>query len=131
MPRAELEKLVRKFMTPLQVVRGQDDLVEKLKAFDFESGKKLADLLLEDVLPVVPEGVTIVVSPDDCLGALPFEMLTLNGEGRIQETAGLPRDRRGPIPWRPESRGLLPVDYCSDSYQGRWRIRPSLTIACW
>ncbi|MGO9570575.1 MAG: CHAT domain-containing protein [Desulfomonilaceae bacterium] len=90
-PRAELEGLVRKFMTPLKIVAGQDDLVEKLKAFDFESGKKLADLLVADVLPVVPEGVTIVVSPDDCLGSLPFEMLTLNGEGRIQETAGLPQ----------------------------------------
>ena len=40
---------------------------------------------------VVPEGVTVAVSPDDCLGALPFEMITLNGEGRIQETAGLPQ----------------------------------------
>jgi tetratricopeptide (TPR) repeat protein len=90
-PRGELENLVRKFMTPLKVIAGQDDLSEKLKAFDFESGKKLADLLVADVLPVVPEGVTVVVSPDDCLGALPFEMLTLNGEGRIQENAGLPQ----------------------------------------
>jgi tetratricopeptide (TPR) repeat protein len=90
-PRADLESLVRKFMTPLKVVAGQDDLVEKLKAFDFASGKKLADLLLEDVLSVVPEAVTVVVSPDDCLGALPFEMLTLNGEGRIEETGGLPQ----------------------------------------
>ena len=91
MPRQELETLVRKFMTPLTIVAGQDDLVEKLKGFDFESGKKLADYLLADVLPVVPEGATIVVSPDDCLGSLPFEMLTLNGEGRIQETAILPQ----------------------------------------
>ncbi len=90
-PRPEIESLVRKFMTPLKIVAGQDDLVEKLRAFDFESGKKLADLLVADVLPVIPEGATIIVSPDDCLGALPFEMLTLNGEGRIQETAGLPQ----------------------------------------
>jgi tetratricopeptide (TPR) repeat protein len=89
--RMELENLVRKFMTPLRVVGGQDDLMEKLKAFDFESGKRLADLLLQDILSVVPEGATIVISPDDCLGALPFEMLTLNGEGRIEETGGLPQ----------------------------------------
>jgi tetratricopeptide (TPR) repeat protein len=94
MPRQELEKLVRKFMTPLKVVAGQDDLVEKLKAFDFESSKKLADLLTGDVLPVVPEGVTIVLSPDGCLGSLPFEMLTLNGEGRVEEGAGLPQITR-------------------------------------
>ncbi len=48
-PRAELESLVRKFMAPLKIVAGQDDLVEKLKSFDFTSGKKLADLLLEPV----------------------------------------------------------------------------------
>jgi tetratricopeptide (TPR) repeat protein len=90
-PRAELEKLVKKFMTPLQVIPGQDDLAEKLKSFDFDSGKKLADSLLGDVLPVVPEGATIVVSPDDCLGSLPFEMLVLNGDGRIKESSGLPQ----------------------------------------
>ena len=39
-PRADLESLVLKFMTPLKVVAGQDDLVEKLRAFDFESGKE-------------------------------------------------------------------------------------------
>jgi tetratricopeptide (TPR) repeat protein len=89
--RAKLENLVRKFMTPLKVAAGQDDLVAKLKEFDFESGKKLADLLLEDILPVVPTGVTVIVSPDDCLGGLPFEMLTLNAEGRIEETAALPQ----------------------------------------
>lgn len=90
-PRTDLESMVLKFMTPLKIVAGQDDLVEKLKSFDFASGKELADLLLEDVLPGVPEGATLMVSPDDCLGALPVEMLTLNGEGRIQETAGLPQ----------------------------------------
>jgi hypothetical protein len=89
--RVELENVVRKFMTPLKVEGGQDDLVEKLKAFDFASGKTLADLLVADVLPVVPEGVTIVISPDDCLGSLPFEMLILNEEGRIQETGSLPQ----------------------------------------
>ena len=66
MPRAELEMLVKRFMTPLQVIPGQDDLVKKLKAFDFDSGKKLADSLLGDVVPVIPEGATMVVSPDDC-----------------------------------------------------------------
>jgi len=90
-PRAELEKLVTQFMIPLQVVPGQDDLVEKLKAFDFGSGKRLADSLLGDVIPVVPEGATMVVSPDDCLGSLPFEMLVLNGDGRIKESSGLPQ----------------------------------------
>ncbi len=91
MPRAELEELVKKFMTPLQVVPGQDDLVEKLKAFDFNAGKKIADLLLRNILPIVPEGVIILISPDDCLASLPFEMLILDGDGRIRESSGLPR----------------------------------------
>jgi tetratricopeptide (TPR) repeat protein len=89
--RGEFEALLRKFMTPVKVVPGQDDLVQKLKAFDFASGKKLTDLLVGDILLIVPEGAAIIVSPDDCLGTLPFEMLPLSGEGLIEETAGLPQ----------------------------------------
>ena len=90
-PRAELEQLVRKFMTPLQVIPGQDDIVEKLKSFDFDSGKKIADLLLKNILQSVPEGDVISISPDDCLASLPFEMLILKGNGRIKESSELPQ----------------------------------------
>ncbi len=153
MPRAELEELVKKFMTPLQVIPGQDDMIEKLKSFDFDSGKKIADLLLKNILHMVPEGAIISVSPDDCLASLPFEMLILNGDGRIKESSELPQIEgvqflgdRNPVvycqsitaltltrtlanPAKPEDRILVMADPVFDAKDPRVEKQPVRTAA--
>jgi tetratricopeptide (TPR) repeat protein len=89
-PRKDLEALVRKFREPLEVTPGQDRYTEKLKSFDFDAGKKLADLLLADLLPDLPKGTPVIVVPDQCLGVLPFEMLVLNTGGAIKLDKKIP-----------------------------------------
>jgi tetratricopeptide (TPR) repeat protein len=81
-PRKEVDDLVRKFREPLEIA-AEESIVEKAKQFDFVPGKKLADLLLADILPDLPKGAPLIIVPDDSLGVLPFEMLVLNDGGRI------------------------------------------------
>lgn len=82
--REELEAIIRRFRKPLEV--GPEESVEaKLRMFDFDAGKKLSDLLLSEVLHALPQGASLIVVPDDCLGVLPFEMLVLGGDGIVTE----------------------------------------------
>ena len=62
---------------------GPEGFIEKLKKFDFSAGKQLTDVLLGDVLSVLPKDTPIIVVPDGSLGVLPFEALPLNSSGRI------------------------------------------------
>lgn len=90
--KTDVEDLVRKFRTPL-VVESSDNYqqrLEKLRSFDFSSGKKLADLLLGDILPNLPAHAPVIIIPDDSLADLPFEMLVLNQGGRIEERNNIP-----------------------------------------
>jgi hypothetical protein len=64
--------------------------MEKLRSFDFVLGKKLADLLVGDMLSDLPANVPVIIIPDDSLSDLPFEMLVLNDGGKIDEKGGLP-----------------------------------------
>ncbi len=80
-PRKGLDKLVRKFREPLEV--SERYFVKKLKSFDFACGKKLSDLLLSDMLSDLPEGIPVIVIPDDSLGVVPFEMLVLKDSGKV------------------------------------------------
>ncbi|MCX5871757.1 MAG: tetratricopeptide repeat protein, partial [Deltaproteobacteria bacterium] len=81
--RGELDGMVRQFRQPMEVVPGKDTIADKLRSFDFQTGKKLADILVTDMLAGLPNGTPVIIVPDDCLGTLPFEMLPLNGQGRI------------------------------------------------
>jgi hypothetical protein len=81
-PRKVVDSLVRKFREPLEL-GPDDDQIKKLKAFDFNCGKKLSDILLTDILTDLPKGTPLIVIPDDSLGVLPFEMLVLNDGGKV------------------------------------------------
>lgn len=89
-PRQEIENLVLRFRKPLEIVPGEDDFDEKLRSFDLAAGKTLSDLLLSDVLEILPRHVPLIVAPDGILGTLPFEMLALNGQGSIKTDKDLP-----------------------------------------
>jgi len=88
-PRNDLEKAVLEYRKPLEVVAGKE-LVEKLASFNLPIGKELSDLLLSDVLDLVPKGASIIIVPDDCLGTIPFEMLTLNDKGSVKTDKAIP-----------------------------------------
>lgn len=88
--RKSLDELVRKFREPLEMVAGRDDVVEKLKSFDLDTGRKLAGLLMGHALQYLPSGKPLLIVPDDSLGVLPFEMLVLDEEGRICSDGELP-----------------------------------------
>lgn len=87
--RDELEALIGKFREPLHVKRGES-VEARITNFDFASGRKLAKILLADVLPEIPKDVPLIIVPADCLGVLPFEALLLNGEGKIFDNDGIP-----------------------------------------
>lgn len=90
--RMELENLVRAFREPLEFRPCEEnpDPVRKLESFDFNSGKRLADLLLGSLIAHIPKGANIIIIPDECLGLIPFEMLPLNNSGEIVERKGFP-----------------------------------------
>ncbi|MBI5570197.1 MAG: tetratricopeptide repeat protein [Desulfomonile tiedjei] len=87
--RKELDTLVRNFREPLDI-RPEENILEKIVKFDFESGKKLADILLSDILPELPKDAPLIIVPADCLGVLPFEMLVLNDGGIVVMKDGIP-----------------------------------------
>lgn len=88
-PRTEVARLVRTFRDPMEVKPGES-LEDKLKSFDFQAGKKLADLLIAPLLGDLPEGTPLIVVPDDSLGVLPFEMLVLNEGGKVNAEKQIP-----------------------------------------
>ncbi|MBM4329272.1 MAG: CHAT domain-containing protein, partial [Deltaproteobacteria bacterium] len=88
--RDDLDMLVRTFRAPLEIHQGDEDPMGKLKSFDLRSGKKLADLVLGEILADLPAGVPVIVVPDDSLGVTPFEMLALNDAGKVTEKDEIP-----------------------------------------
>lgn len=80
--RPKIDLLVEKFRDPLEI-ESNDSLADKLGRFDFATGKKLADILLRDILSDLPRDVRLIVVPDGSLGILPFEALVLNDHGRV------------------------------------------------
>ncbi len=101
--RKEIDELVRKFRDPMEL--GPEDrraclkqrlnpsvcLMRKISTFDFASGKKLADLLLGEILSDLPKDTPVIVVPDGSLGVVPFEMLVLNDGGKIVIDQGIPQ----------------------------------------
>jgi tetratricopeptide (TPR) repeat protein len=80
--RKELDSLVRTFRGPFETTGG-DITRENLAKFDFVSGRKLAEILLKDVLDELPHKAPVIIVPDDALGTLPFEALVLKDGGKI------------------------------------------------
>ncbi len=79
----ELASLVRKFRSRVEVGASSADIFDQLKNFDFDAGQKLYSILLGDVVGKIPPNAVVFISPDDILGALPFEMLTPKNSARI------------------------------------------------
>lgn len=87
--RKEMDVLVDKFRKPMEMDE-TGITAEKLRSFDFATGKKLADILLADILGDLPKGAPVVIVPGGCLGGLPFEMLVLNAGGSITKDTKAP-----------------------------------------
>ncbi len=81
-PREQVDGLIRKFRQPMEV-GPEDSLEKKLISFDFDSGKRLSDLLLSDILSALPKNAPLIIIPDGSLGVVPFEMLVLNDGGKV------------------------------------------------
>ncbi|MGO8878535.1 MAG: CHAT domain-containing protein [Desulfomonilaceae bacterium] len=84
-PRNDMLTLVQRFRSKVEVKNNDAELIKKLKGFDFETGNRLEAILLEGVLEFLPEKVPLILVPDDVLGSLPFEMLPLTKEGKVEE----------------------------------------------
>lgn len=74
----DLEKFVKKFRAPLENLR--------FAHFDHETGRKLYDSLLREVMEVVPKGSPIIIVPDGPLSVLPFEALVTGGSPQWQKS---------------------------------------------
>jgi len=79
--RDELGELVHTFRKPLETA--------ELSKFDLVSGKKIADLLLQDILGHLPKNTPVIIVPDGVLNLLPFESLVLNSGGEIKKDKGI------------------------------------------
>jgi len=88
-PKKEVDALVREFRKTVELAEGEAPR-DKAKQFDFVTGKKLADLLLGDILADLPKSLPLIIVPDGQLGVIPFEMLVLNDGGRIAFDKGKP-----------------------------------------
>ncbi len=74
--RKELQELVARYRKPLEITHSGEAFT-KLESFDVGASRKLADLLLGDVLQFIPKGAPLIIVPDDCLAVAPFETLLL------------------------------------------------------
>ena len=88
-PEKQLEDLVQKCRRAMET-GPEESIMEKVKSFDFASGKKLADLLLADILPDLPKDAPLIIIPDGPLGVVPFEMLVLNDGGKVHTDKTIP-----------------------------------------
>lgn len=81
--RKEIDQLIRTVRAGVEM-NEQGITREKLTSFDLSSGNRLANILLGDILEVLPEKAPLMIVPDDSLGALPFEILPLSKSGAIR-----------------------------------------------
>ncbi|MEW6348591.1 MAG: CHAT domain-containing protein [Thermodesulfobacteriota bacterium] len=88
--RTRVNELVRAFRDCMES-KEEGVTTRFLQGFDFRAGKRLADVLLSDVLPELPPGTPLTVVPDDCLEVLPFEMLVLDDRGKVVTGRGRPK----------------------------------------
>lgn len=88
--RGDLENLVSTFRKPMEIVPGKDKFIEKLGSFDLAMGRRLSEVLVSDILALLPKNAPLLIVPDDSLGTLPFEMLVLNDTGTLKTDKDLP-----------------------------------------
>lgn len=82
--RNTIDEAVRRFRVPMELVES-GAIEEGLRAFDFEAGAHLREMLLGEVLPLLPAGASLIIVPDDCLGVIPFETLPLTDGGKVSD----------------------------------------------
>lgn len=87
--RGQLEQTVARFRKAVEL-DSTEDFISKLKSFNLDLGNQIGSLLLKDLIQHVPEGSALIIAPDECLGMLPFEMLPLDGTGRIRTDGRIP-----------------------------------------
>ncbi len=87
--RSEVDSLVRRYREPLEI-DSTDSSTAKLRSFNFAAGKRLSDILLQDITPDLPKNAHVIVVPDDSLAVLPFEMLVLNDRGIVTTDGATP-----------------------------------------
>ena len=87
--RDDLKSLVQKFIRSMDM-SVEASVEEGLSKFDFAAGKQLADLLLGDALPLLPEATPVIIVPDGALCRLPFEALGLNEGGKVKTNGNIP-----------------------------------------
>ncbi len=90
LPRRVLQCRVNDFRDPLDMESGSRRPADKLKSFDFRTGKKLFDELVAPVLSDLPAGAHVVIVPDDCLHLVPFEALSKNDKGQVKSDRRIP-----------------------------------------
>lgn len=92
MSRPQLDRVIRQFRKPLEITPGlsPEGAIARLASFNLSAGRQLAKLLLEDLLPLLPQGEPVIVIPDDELGVVPFEALVLNDDGKVMTDAQIP-----------------------------------------
>ncbi|MEQ8225495.1 MAG: CHAT domain-containing protein, partial [Candidatus Eremiobacterota bacterium] len=87
--REELNNLVNEYRNYFSTVKDYSEL----SSFKPETGKKLYDLLLKDLLAEI-KGEKIIIIPDEILGVLPFEALVSEMPSQINTVQG----QFGPYP---------------------------------
>jgi tetratricopeptide (TPR) repeat protein len=85
----QVDALVQEFRKTAELA-DSEKILDKVKRFDFPTAKKLADLLLGDVLPDLPPKAPLIIVPDGQLGLIPFEMLVLNTGGEVKRDKKIP-----------------------------------------
>ncbi|MEW6347920.1 MAG: tetratricopeptide repeat protein [Thermodesulfobacteriota bacterium] len=88
-PRREVDAAargLRQSLTP----RENEPIVRTLERFDLTAAGRLSQILLAPVLTEIPEGASLIILPDESLGALPFEVLPLDGRARVNSSSRLP-----------------------------------------
>lgn len=83
----KLSMMVEKTLDPLLSVEGRKADFENLRSFN---SINLTQLLLGKIIGDLPENEHLIIVPDDCLQKLPFELLMLNSDIRVNHEKGFP-----------------------------------------
>lgn len=83
----KLSMMVEKTLNPLLSVKGEKADFENLKNFD---AINLTQLLLGKIIGDLPQNEHLIIVPDDCLQKVPFELLMLNSDVRVDHEKGFP-----------------------------------------
>ncbi len=89
---ARIRALVQELRRPFDVPGPEGTLhPERFNESNLGAGHELFRLLVSPVLEHLPEGVPLIVVPDQYLGLVPFEMLAMNPDAKVVDGKLLPR----------------------------------------